>query len=174
MNREQSRLECGALVAALDLPDPFNLGEFCARFGRQIDRHIVLMSHSMVIGGLCGTWMRTAKADYVFYEKDTSQLHQQHIVFHELGHILRRHVPGRELSKDLARAMAPGIKVSDVFRVLGRDSYTDDDEFEAELIATLILRRIGRQVAHEAPKATDPTADEIIARISNSLSRGER
>ena len=85
MTREQSRLECGELVAALDLPDPFDLAEFCARFGRQIDRDIVLMSHSMAIGGLCGTWMRTAKADYVFYEKNTSQLHQQHIVFHELG-----------------------------------------------------------------------------------------
>jgi SOS response regulatory protein OraA/RecX len=128
----------------------------------------------MVIGGLCGTWMRTAKADYVFYEEDTSLLHQQHIVFHELGHILRRHVPGKELSKDLARSMAPGMRVSDVFRVLGRDSYTDDDEFEAELIATLILSRIGRQAVREAPKATDPTASDIIARITNSLSRGER
>ena len=174
MNREQSRLECGELVAALDLPDPFDLAEFCSRFGRQIERDIVLMSHSMAIGGLCGTWMRTAKADYVFYEEDTSQLHQQHIVFHELGHILRRHIPGQELSSDLARTLAPGIKASDVFRVLGRDSYTDDDEFEAELIATLILRRIGRQVLREAPRATDPTAEEIIARISNSLSRGER
>ncbi len=174
MNREQSRRECEALVAKLDLPDPFNLKEFCARLGHQLERDIVLLSHAMVIGGLCGTWMRTAKADYVFYEEDTSQLHQQHIVFHELGHILRRHVPGSELSKDLARNLAPGIKVSDVFRVLGRDSYTDDDEFEAELIATLVLRRVSRQTVREAPKATEPTASDIIARITNSLSRGEQ
>jgi hypothetical protein len=174
MNREQSRHECCAVVAALDLPDPFDLAEFCTRLGQQIGRDIVLMSHSMVIGGLCGTWMRTAKADYVFYEEDTSQLHQQHIIFHEVGHILRSHVPGKELSKDLARTIATGMKVSDVFRVLGRDSYTDDDEFEAELIATLILSRIGRQTVREEPRATDPTADDIIARITNSLSRGER
>jgi hypothetical protein len=174
MNREQSRRECHAVVAALDLPDPFDLAEFCTRLGRQIGRDIVLMSHSMVIGGLCGTWMRTAKADYVFYEEDTSQLHQQHIIFHEVGHILRSHVPGKELSKDVARTIAAGLKVSDVFRVLGRDSYTDDDEFEAELIATLVLSRIGRQTVREKPRATDPTANEIIARITNSLSRGER
>lgn len=174
MNRERARRECGALVAALDVPDPFDLVEFCARLGRQIDRDIVLMSHSMVIGGLCGTWMRTAKADYVFYEEDTSQLHQQHIVFHELGHILRRHVPGKELSKDLVRTIAAGIRVSDVFRVLGRDSYTDDDEFEAELVATLILRRIGRQAGPAQPRATDPAAGDIVARISSSLSRGGR
>lgn len=174
MNREQSRRECGALVETLDLPIPFDLAEFCVRLGRRIDRDIILMSHAMVIGGLCGTWMRTAKADYVFYEEDTSVLHQRHIVFHEVGHILRRHVPGKELSADLARTIAPGSKVSDVFRVLGRDSYNDDDEFEAELIATLILRRIGRQSVREMPTATDPTAGDIIARITTSLSRGAR
>ena len=174
MNREQSRRECAALVADLDLPDPFDLEDFCTRLGQHIGRRLVLMSHSMVIGGLCGAWMRTAKADYVFYEEDTSQLHQQHIVFHEIGHILRAHVPGKELSKDLARTIAAGAKVSDVFRVLGRDSYAEDDEFEAELIATLILRRIGRQPLREIPRATDPSADEVIARITTSLSRGDR
>lgn len=174
MNREQSRRECSALVASLDLPDPFDLEDFCTRLGQQIGRSIVLMSHSMVIGGLCGAWMRTARADYVFYEDDTSLLHQQHIVFHEIGHILRSHVPGKELSKDVARTIAAGMKVSDVFRVLGRDSYDEDDEFEAELIATLILRRIGRQPVRETPQATDPAASDVIARITHSLSRGER
>lgn len=174
MNHEHSRLECEALVASLDVPEPFDLAEFCAGLGRQFEREIVLLSHEMAIGGLCGTWMRTAKADYVFYEADTSQLHQQHIVFHELGHILRRHVPGKELSKDLVRTLAPGIKVSDVFRVLGRDSYNDDDEFEAELTASLIQRRINLQPPREAPRATDPSASDIIARISTSLSRGEQ
>lgn len=173
MNREQARLECEALVAELAVPDPFDLGEFCAYIGRLIDRDVVLMSHSMVIGGLCGTWMRTAKADYIFYEADTSLLHQLHIILHEIGHILRRHVPGNELSKDLVRLMAPGMKVSDVFRVLGRDSYSDDDEFEAELIATRILRRIGLQTTREQPKATDPKADDVVARISASMLRGD-
>ena len=174
MNRDQSRRECSALVADLDLPVPFDLEDFCLRLGRHIGRSLVLMSHSMVIGGLCGAWMRTAKADYVFYEEDTSLLHQQHIVFHEIGHILRAHVPGKELGTDLARTIAAGAKVSDVFRVLGRDSYAEDDEFEAELIATLILRRIGRQPLREVPRATDPNADEVIARITTSLSRGKR
>jgi hypothetical protein len=118
--------------------------------------------------------MRTAKADYVFYEQDTSQLHQQHIIFHEVGHILRRHVPGNELSADLARTVVSGVKANDVFRVLGRDSYDDDDEFEAELIATLILRRVGRQLLRKVPRATDPAAGEIIARITSSLSRDRR
>lgn len=174
MNREHSRRQCEALVATLDVPASFDLSEFCTLLGRRIDRSIVLLSHSMVIGGLCGTWMRTAKADYVFYEEDTSLLHQQHIVFHEVGHILRRHVPGQELSNDLARTIASGVGAGDVFRVLGHDSYTDDDEFEAELIATLIQRRVGRQTILAAPRATDPTAGDLVARIADSLTRGTR
>jgi hypothetical protein len=174
VNRDQSRRECEALVETLDLPDPFDLAETCTRLGEQLGRPMVLMSHAMVTGGLCGTWMRTANADYVFYEQDTSALHQQHIVLHEIGHILRRHEPGKELSADLARTMAPAVTASDVFRVVGRDSYNDDDEFEAELIATLIQRRIGLQPVREAPAATDPTASDIVDRISHSLSRGER
>lgn len=174
MNREQSRRECEALVDAIDLPDPFDLAEMCARLGRDLGRPIVLMSHAMVVGGLCGTWMRTAQADYVFYEQDTSRLHQQHIVFHELGHLLRRHEPVKILDADLARIMAPTLRPAEGFRVLGRDSYSDDDEFDAELIATLLQRRIGRQTVREQPTATDPTASEIIERISRSLSRGER
>lgn len=128
----------------------------------------------MVVGNLCGTWLGTATADYVFYEQDTSRLHQQHIVCHEIGHILRRHQPGKILSSDVGRAIAPAIEPSDIWRVLGRDSYGDDDEFEAELIATLILRRIGRLTVREAPAAIDPVASDAIARISHSLLRGAR
>ena len=171
MNRDQARRECEMLVAALDLPEPFDLAEMCRRLGEQRGRAITLMSHDMVVGGLCGTWMGTATADYVFYEQDTSRLHQQHIVCHEIGHILRRHEPGKILSSDLARVIAPGIEQGDVRRVLGRDCYDDDEEFEAELIATLILRRIARLPLCEAPTATDPAASEVIARISQSLSR---
>jgi hypothetical protein len=173
MTREQSRRECEALVATLDLPDPFDLAELCSRLGKQRGKPIVLMPHSMVFGNVCGLWMGTAKADYVFYEQDTSKLHQQHIVFHEIGHILRRHPP-RYVSADVARVAAPGVKPGDVQQVLGRDSYTDDLEFEAELTATLILRRVDRCSVRETARAMDPAAGEVIARIAYSLSRGVR
>jgi hypothetical protein len=174
MTREQSpRRACEALVAALDLPDPFDLAEMCARLGNQRGRPIVLMATPMALGNLCGLWLGTAKADYVFYEQDTSQLHQQHIVFHELGHILRRHVPKRVLGADLARALAPGVEIDHVERVLGRDTYSDSDEYEAELIATLTLRRISRQHIVDTPMAVNPSADSAITRIARSLSRGD-
>jgi hypothetical protein len=60
-----------------------------------------------------------------------------------------------------------------VQRVLGRDTYSDADEYEAELIATLILRRIGRAVNRDAPVATDPNASDVIDRITRSLSQDQ-
>lgn len=174
MNRSQSRRECEALVARLDLPVPFDLGQMCALVGQQRGHPIVLMPTSMSMGSLCGLWLGTAKADYVFYEHDTSRLHQQHIICHEIGHILRRHSPNRILGADVARALTGSIEVGNVQHVLGRDTYTDHDEYEAELVATLILRRIGRRQVREVPTSTDPRASEIVSRISYSLSRGER
>lgn len=74
-------------------------------------------------GGLCGLWMAMSKADYVFYVQNTSPPHEQHIVFHEIGHVLRRHEPKRVLSADIARLLAPAVEHRDVQRVLGRDTY---------------------------------------------------
>ena len=174
MSRDQVRRDCERLVIGLDLPHPFDLAEMCARVGRQCGKPVVLMATQMSMGSLCGLWLGTAKADYVFYEEDTSQLHQQHIICHEIGHILRHHPPGRIAGTDVGRALAAAVEPGEVARVLGRATYSDDDEFEAELIATLILRRIGRGQPPEAPEATDPKAGAVIDRISRSLSREQR
>lgn len=173
MSRVQSRLECEALVAGLEIPEPFDLESLCGSLGTRRARPIVLMPTAMVFGNLCGLWLGTARADYVFYEEDTSRLHQQHIVCHELGHILRRHSANRTLGSDIARALTAAVEPGDVQRVLGRDTYNDAEEFEAELIATLILQRVSRQRAVDPPKAVDPSADGAITRIARSLSRGE-
>ena len=174
MSRSRARRECEQVVSALDLPHPFDLGELCAGVGRLRGKPVVLMATQMAMGGgLCGMWLGTATADYVFYEEDTSKLHQQHIVCHELGHILRKHTPSRILGADIARSLTADVDPGQVQRVLGRDTYSDADEYEAELIATLILRRIGRTVNRNAPAATDPKASEVIERISRSLSQEE-
>ena len=171
MNREQARRECEAVVAALDIPEPFDLESLCQRVGEQRARPIVLMPTPMVFGNLCGLWLGTAKADYVFYEENTSRLHQKHIVCHEIGHLLRRHSASKTLGSDVARALAAAVEPGEVQRVLGRDTYNDDQEFEAELIATLILRRVSRMRSLDTPTAIEPSAQPAVARIARSLSR---
>lgn len=176
MNRARSRRECEALVAALGLPTPFDLAAMCTRVGEQRGKPIRLMATPMSMGGgLCGMWMGTAAADYVFYEQDTSVVHQQHIVFHELGHILRKHPAARLLGAELAEALAPHVDTSgEAPRVLGRDAYTDDHEYEAELIATFILRRLGQNAdsIHRSSEAAD--TDSPVSRVERSLRRPGR
>lgn len=175
MNRAKSRRECEALVAALGLPAPFDLAAMCVHVGEQRGKPIKLMATSMSMGGgLCGMWMGTAKSDYVFYEQDTTVVHQQHIVFHELGHILRGHPPARLLGTELAHALAPHVDTSgEVPRVLGRDAYTDDHEYEAELIATFILRRVSlHSNAADALQGGDLT--DPVSRVERSLRRPGR
>jgi hypothetical protein len=173
VNRATSRQECEALVAGLDVPEPFDLESLCRQLGEQRSRPIALMPTAMAFGNLCGLWLATARSDYVFYEDDTSRLHQKHIVFHELGHLLRGHSASRTLDSDIARALTAAVEPTDVQRVLGRDTYSDDQEYEAELIATLMLRRISRQHIVDTPMAVNPSADSAITRIARSLSRGD-
>lgn len=172
MSRVLVRRDCKALVAALEVPSPFGLEAFCRILGENRGKPINLLPTPMVFGNLCGLWLGTAKADYVFYEENTSRLHQQHIVCHELGHILCEHPAKKTLGSDIARALTPEVEPAEVQRVLGRETYSDDQEYEAELIATLILQRVSRFRIVDEPEALSSTAGGAVARIVRSLSRG--
>ncbi|MGW5446082.1 hypothetical protein [Streptomyces asiaticus] len=41
--------------------------------------------------GACGLWLATDAEDHIFYERRTVPLHQEHIVLHEIGHLLFNH-----------------------------------------------------------------------------------
>jgi hypothetical protein len=168
--RDLARKQCEDLVAVLEVPEPFDLGSLCQRIGHASGRPIVLMPTAMIFGNFCGLWLATSKADYVFYEQHTTPLHQLHIVFHELGHILRGHSASRTLGEDVARALTAAVEPGEVQRVLGRDTYNDDAEYEAELIATLLLQRIGGP----ATQASQQAADDAESRIERTLRRPGR
>lgn len=172
MSRARVRQECADLVASLEIPVPFDLEILCRSVGERRGKPILLMPTAMVFGNLCGLWLGTAKADYVFFEENTSRLHQQHIVCHELGHILRQHPVKKTLGAEIARALAPDVEPGEVQRVLGREAYSDEHEFEAELIATLVLQRVSRPRVVDTPTSLSPVANDTVARIAHSLSRG--
>ncbi|MEU2729123.1 regulator component [Streptomyces griseoviridis] len=91
------------------------------------------------ITGACGLWLGSDDADYVFYEARTAPLHREHIILHEIGHILCDHHrgitdPGDELTGRLLSGLQPHL----VKRLMARTSYTTAEEQEAEMIASLI------------------------------------
>jgi len=135
------RRRCEDRLRGLRVPSPFDLDVFCdevaARRGRPLLRQAV---PGLSADAPCGLWVSTDRADHVFYDPGTSPLHAEHIVLHELAHILSGH------SSDdgtLAR-LFPDLDPAVVRRALGRVSYTTAQEREAEMMASLIRGRSAR------------------------------
>jgi hypothetical protein len=139
---ESLRRRCERRLRGVRIPQPFDLDAFCreveARRGRRLLRRAVpgLSSHAP-----CGIWIGTPEADHVFYDPGTSPLHAEHIVLHELAHILS----GHNLEGDGSLAgLFPDLDPATVTRVLGRVGYTTVQEREAEMMASLIRGRSAR------------------------------
>ena len=155
---EGLRRRCERRLRGIRIPNPFDLDAFCAeveaRRGRPLLRRSV---PGLSSGAPCGLWIGTDEADHVFYDPGTSPLHAEHIVLHEvahilMGHALRRPGLGRLAPSEpepepggggLAR-LFPDLDPATVTRVLGRVSYTTAQEREAEMMASLIRGRFGR------------------------------
>ena len=80
-----------AMIRGLQVPVPFDLSQFVAGLERQRGRPIGLHSFSFGPGGLCGLWIGTAEADYIYHEAGTTPFHATHIALHEIAHMLLGH-----------------------------------------------------------------------------------
>ncbi|MGW7367116.1 hypothetical protein ACWGI8_27700 [Streptomyces sp. NPDC054841] len=89
-----------------------------------------------------GIWLATDSGDYVLYDAQTSPLHQEHIILHEIGHLVCDHRSGgrdQQLYRRIDLADSESIR-----QALPRSRYSDLQEQEAEMIATLVLESVGR------------------------------
>jgi hypothetical protein len=132
------RRRCEALLATLDLEIPFDLNEFCNRLGRQLAYPIELVAQSMPaeVPG-CSIWLDDRII--IAYEQETSLFHQQYIVFHELGHVLFRHDVFQTLEV-LPLRLELGAEA--IRSALARSGYLAQPEQEAEIFASLLLKRV--------------------------------
>jgi hypothetical protein len=139
---ESLRRRCERRLRGVRVPQPFDLDAFCheveARRGRRLLRRPV---PGLGSGAPCGVWIGTEQADHVFYDPGTSPLHAEHIVLHELAHILSDHAVGVDRS---VADLFPDLDPATVTRVLGRVAYTNAQEREAEMMASLIRGRLAR------------------------------
>ncbi|WP_405487049.1 hypothetical protein [Streptomyces sp. NBC_00096] len=151
------RKRCESILSRLELPHPFSLDGLCDRIAEQRGRPIRLhpLPKEAAESGVCGLWVGTASVDYVFYEAQTTPLHREHIVLHEIGHILFGH-------HSLEAEEAGG----DVPTVLGRTNYTTRQEREAEMLASMIRIRTGSRgphLGHGAP------GRDTLARLESAM-----
>jgi Zn-dependent peptidase ImmA (M78 family) len=85
------RRACEGRLAALGLsyePDVLRLTE---RLSERRGRPIVLVPLQMRAFDPCGVWFASVDTDFICYEANTSKHHQEHIIAHELGHMICCH-----------------------------------------------------------------------------------
>jgi hypothetical protein len=165
----ERRRRCKDLVDSLEIPSPFDLGEFVAAVAKRRGRPIVLREMALPRGGMCGLVVSAPAQDLIVYAKHTSRTHQRHIVSHELAHLLLEHGTDPETSVQASQAALPHLDPAMVKRVLaGRSNYEAVHEEEAELVASLITLRVSGWSARPRHVAAwhstqDAVADRVMA-----------
>ena len=135
---------CQQVVDRLDLPDPFDAEAFIAALARKRGRPIELIPVPTRPDRPCGLLVTTAAADLIIYSGDTTTVHRQHILLHEAAHLVRGHDAARQTSTAGLGVLLPHLSGALIRNVLGRTVYTEPQEREAELIASLIHHRVAR------------------------------
>ncbi|MEU6238828.1 ParH-like protein [Kitasatospora sp. NPDC047058] len=141
---------CRGVADSIPLPEPFGIPALAEALALRRGRPIELMPLSGPEHSPCGVLISTDRADYIGYPADTTALHQQHIVLHEIGHLLCGHTGhtghiadsgDTGLSTAVSHALTTHLPEELVRRVLGRSGYTERQEQEAELVASLAVQR---------------------------------
>ena len=137
---------CQAVVDRLELPEPFDAESFIAVLARERGRPIELIGVPARPDRPCGLLVTTTRTDLIIYSSDTSEVHRQHILLHEAAHLLCGHDTAGQRSGGAGGlgALLPHLSPSLIRSVLGRTVYTEPQEREAELIATMIHHRVAR------------------------------
>lgn len=161
------RRACEQRLDGLSIPRPFDLDAFAAsvqkqRGGRRM--HILPLPIPASEISPYGMWVATHDDDFILHEPYTTPLHRIQIVLHELGHMFFGHHSDEVLDSRILRAVLPDLDPAIVTLVLSRhDHHKREDEFQAEMFASLVLERAGYE--------PDPalTADGLLDRIGDAL-----
>ncbi|RZS40735.1 uncharacterized protein DUF955 [Herbihabitans rhizosphaerae] len=138
MRERDLRRTCRRLLNELDIRPPLDVAVLCRRVGEKRGKPVRLVPHPIPVPGPFGAWISTDTADYILYQQETSTAHQNHIILHELGHILAGH-SSDEQDDALLGELYPDLEPDAVRRALRRTSYDSKQEREAETVATIIL-----------------------------------
>ncbi len=137
------RQRCEQLAKTLPIPQPFSAEAFVTALVEHRGRRIELVGMAAKRDTPCGMFVETPDADYVFYASNTTRLHQEHIIAHEIGHLLCGHKGTSALHESVAALLMKNLSAKLISRVLGRTVYSEAEEAEAEMLASVILIRGG-------------------------------
>ena len=158
---------CRARLAALDLPDRISIVGLCQLVEHQRGRPLTLLPLASSTGPF-GVLVSSTRADYVFFAQNTTPVHQRHIAVHELCHLLCGHQSPVLADSDLLKLLVPDVDPKLIETLLGRSAYTVEEEWEAEVLASLLLEGVSSWTpAGELPSDADASA--LLARLRDTL-----
>lgn len=170
MSREQqpgsrARSSSQLWAAMPPLPSPFTVDSLVETVSTQRGRPIEVVPWDAMGQGsrTCGAWVSTPTHELIFVAAAGSQFARDHIVIHEIAHMVLGHTNGAELPELWAR-LFPDIDPEAVTQVLGRGGYTDHREVEAEMLAS----QIQLQLRLPKPRSwSDDTSSSRAYRLFN-------
>ncbi|MEU2154891.1 hypothetical protein ABZ532_07690 [Streptomyces sp. NPDC019396] len=90
----------------------------------------------------CGMWLATQDTDYVFYDTAIGRAHAEIVVGHEFGHMLKRHRGNAPIDVGSLGGLITDIDPATVQLVLGRTRFNEPEEFEAEMLGSLLQEHV--------------------------------
>ncbi|MFQ6391881.1 hypothetical protein ACLMAJ_00360 [Nocardia sp. KC 131] len=151
------------LSRTVPIPHPWDLSTYLQVVAAHRGRTITLLpvDTAILAGSGCGTgsglWIAKHDSDVIAYGADTTDWHAEHIIVHELGHMLLGH--GAESARTEhpeAHAYAaitdllPSISPESIAHVLGRSDYESTRERDAETFADLVMLQAMRPQRRES------------------------
>jgi predicted Zn-dependent protease len=126
------------------------LDDVAAYRGRSIS--LLPIDTALLAGTGCGTgsglWIAKQDSDVIAYGADTTEWHAEHIIVHELGHMLLGHGPEQSESDEAPTSaqtvaavadLLPSISPESIAHVLGRTDYGTRRERDAETFADMVM-----------------------------------
>ncbi len=158
---------CEERLRELALPArrKMTIEEVCEHVGARRGRPLLVLPTALPTGSPHGLWVATDRNDYVFLEERLAPIHQHQVVLHEIGHLVCDHDTSPVLAAEVSRLLLPSLDPGLVRRVLGRGHTDSEAEIEAELVGSLIGRRLSSwTVCRDRP--VPPEAHELVARLA--------
>jgi hypothetical protein len=156
------------VVAGLRLPVPFTVDALCERLSADRGRPIRRLPMDLPDHAPCGLLVSVEDVDYVIFEQRTTPLHRDHILLHELAHVLLQHQATPMMGDEASHLLLPHLDPGLVRRMLARSHYSALEEQQAELVASLILERASEWTP-EQTWAVPPAAESVISRVEQTL-----
>ncbi len=150
--RAGARERVRSVLAAVPMPRPWSMNAWVDRLEAWRGREIDLVPVAYRPGQPSGAWQARPDYDLIAYTEHTSALHQDHIIAHELAHLLCAHTGTCLMSESEAAELAPDLAPRALSHLLTRVT-SGADEYEAELIAVLLM-----SAATTGPPAVQPGA----------------